>query len=209
MQKNQEMNIKKLSSVKIIVIALLIVSVIVFGSLSWFTMSKEVEGSGMSLNAQSVPYIIETRSGSGYYKSQYDALHSQAMEWKISADHNFDNHNSTKKEDESQPALEPGDHGSLEFRVSPQSADTLTVDCLFQVKIYLEEESKDENDNTVTTITEIQDSTLAGYLSAHMLLFASYNSETGKYTNLIDNDNESLERILKNQSYIGDCKMYS
>ena len=57
----QEMNIKKLSSVKIIVIALLIISVIVFGSLSWFTMSKEVEGSGTQMTASDLPFELEVR----------------------------------------------------------------------------------------------------------------------------------------------------
>jgi len=46
-------------------------------------------------------------------------------------------------------------------------------------------------------------------LSVHMLLFAGYNSETGKYTNLIDNDNESLERILENQSYTKGENVYT
>ena len=207
--ENELKKMQRASLVKMFVIVMIVVAFAVFGSVAWFTQSREVEGSGVQMTAENVPYIIETRGDSGYYKSQYDTLHSEALEWKITSEHNLDNHSSAKKESESQPALEPGDHGSLEFRVSPQSADTLTVDCLFQVKIYLEEESKDENNNTVTTITEIQDSALAGYLSAHMLLFSGYNSETGKYTNLIDNDNEFLERILENQSYTKGENVYT
>ncbi len=60
MQEKQEMNIKKLSSIKIIAIALLIVSIIIFGSLSWFTMSKEVEGSGTQMTASDLPFEIKT-----------------------------------------------------------------------------------------------------------------------------------------------------
>jgi len=59
MQEKQEMNIKKLSSAKIIVIALLIVSVIIFGSLSWFTMSKEVEGSGTQMASTNNGFELE------------------------------------------------------------------------------------------------------------------------------------------------------
>ncbi|MEE3415384.1 MAG: hypothetical protein VZR53_08440 [Prevotella sp.] len=59
------MNIKKLSSVKIIVIVLLIISVIVFGSLSWFTMSKEVEGSGTQMTASDLPFEIATTGSKG------------------------------------------------------------------------------------------------------------------------------------------------
>ena len=49
----------------------------------------------------------------------------------------------------------------------------------------------DKINNTPTKkITEISDSTLSGFLNAHILLFAGYDETTGKYTNLINNNNE-------------------
>lgn len=192
---------KKRSLIKIACILVFLFIVWLFGSVAWFTMNKEVECTGAQIKAAGTPYIIETRSQSGYYKTQYDSLHSEAAEWMISAEHNLDNHISANEEDEQEPALEPGNHGSLEFRVSPQSTNTLTVDCLFEIKAYVETESDDGEGNTVTTITETNNSALAGYLNAHIMLFTGIDSGTGKLTGLIDNNNESLERILRNQTY--------
>jgi hypothetical protein len=55
-----------------IVIAVIVVLFVVFSSVAWFTMNREVEGAGVQMTAENVPYIIETRGDSGYYKSQYD-----------------------------------------------------------------------------------------------------------------------------------------
>ncbi|MBO6161917.1 MAG: hypothetical protein J6O53_01545 [Eubacterium sp.] len=171
-------------------------------------MNKEIEVEGMGVKAQGSPYIIETRNESGYYKDKYDTLQSEAMEWKISSAHNFDNHSSAKKVTEDEPALEPGDCGSLEFRVSPQSFDSITVDCLFEMKAYTEvivkdlngDPVKDENGDPVTALTEITTGNTAGYIEGHILMFSGID-EYGKYTGLIDNDNVALERILEDQTY--------
>lgn len=199
-EEEQQRN-RKVALVKLLAILIFFVLVIVFGSLAWFASNRQATATGMGVRAQGTPYRIETRSESGLYKAKYDLLHSDAMEWKISREHNFDSHISAKEENEETPALEPKDHGSLEFRVSPQSVDSLTVDCLFEIKAYVEQETEDDKGNTVTTLTELEDSTLSGFLSAHIMLFAGYDPQTGKYKDLIDNDNASLERLLKNQSY--------
>jgi len=183
--------------------ALLIFSVIVIviGSIAWFTMNDNNNANGMGVKAKGLPYIIETRSGSGYYSNIYNSLNSDAAEWKISSAHNFDNHSSAIEENEEEPALEPGDHGSLEFRINPINSDSLTVDCLFDIKAYSATETEDEHGVTTTTLTEINDSSLVGYISAHIMLFTNYDPQTGKYSGLIDNDNVSLERLLEDQVY--------
>ena len=187
--------------VQTIILLFLAFIIFVLATIAWFTMNKDTSAGGMGVKVSGLPFIIETRSGSGYYKDQYDMINYQAEEWKISSSHNFDNHSGSIEEDEVEPALEPGDFGSLEFRVSPQSMDTITVDCLFEIKAYLEETTTDEGDNEVTTITEISNSNLVRYLEGHILLFAGYDELTGKYTDLIDNNNESLQRILEDMTY--------
>ena len=191
---------QRASLLKMITITVIVVVFVVFSSVAWFTQSREVEGSGVQMTADNLPYEIETPGESGFYKSKYDLLHSNAMEWKISAAHNLDNHSSAKENDEEEPALEPGDHGSLEYRVNPKSTDSITVNSLFEVKAYLEEETVDENNQPKTKITEISDSTLSGFLNAHILLFTGVDA-TGKYTGLIDNNNENYERLLEDQVY--------
>lgn len=182
--------------------ALLVFSVIVIviGSIAWFSSNHSVTENGMGAKIQPVPYIIETRDSSGYYKNIYDQLNSDAAEWKISASHNFDNHTSAQTNEEDEPALEPGDRGTLEFRVSPISADTMTVDCIFDIKAYWAEETDDGNGGTTTTLTEVNETALVNFLNAHIMLFTGID-EHGKYTGLIDNNNASLARILHDQVY--------
>ncbi len=200
MSQDELKKMRRMSYIKMVAMVGIFVAVIAFSSIAWFTMNREVEGSGVQMRADDLPYEIITRGESGFYKSKYDLLHSDAMEWKISAAHNLDNHSSAKEDDEEEPALEPGDHGSLEYRVNPKSAESITVSSLFEVKAYLEEETVGENNTPTTTISEISDNSLSGFLNAHILLFTGVDA-TGKYTGLIDNDNENYERLLENQVY--------
>lgn len=177
-------------------------------SVAWFAMNREVEASRMGISAQGMPYTIQTRDSNGYYKKKWDKIGSDAMEWLVSKENNFDNPGRDLNQEEEEPGLEPGDSGVLEFRVKPNTSDSITVDCVFDVKAYLEtvvkdeqgNASLDEDGNPVTEITEISNDTLTGYIKAHIMLFSGYDSESGKYTGLIDND-QALRRVLANQTY--------
>ena len=161
----------------------------------------------MAVTAQSNPYTIQTRSESGYYSDIYASLGTGGMEWKISSAKSFDNHEDAKKEGETEPGLEPGDHGILEFRVNPNSADSITVDCVFDVKAYVETITLDGNNQPVTEVTEIDNSTLVGYLKAHIMLFSGIDAN-GKYTGLIGTDAQ-LRRVLSNQTYTRNGETYT
>ena len=192
----------------LIFFAAVVIVAIAIGTVAWFASNKDVGGNGMAVQVQGMPYTIQTRDSSGYYSTIYETLNTGGLEWKISSTDNFANHESAKKEGETEPGLEPGDHGTLEFRVNPNTTNTITVDCIFDMKAYLETTTTDEQANLVTAITEIDDSALVGYLKAHIMLFAGFNSDTGKYTGLISND-ESLRRVLANQTYIKDEDVYT
>ena len=181
---------------------------VIFGTIAWFTMSKETQASGMGVKVQAQPFTIQTRSGSGYYSDIYESLGTEGLEWKISSEYNFDNHDSAKIEGETEPGIEPGDHGILEFRVVPNNADSITVDCIFDIKAYVESTTLDGNGDPVKVVTEVDNSSLIGYLRAHIMLFSGYDTGTGKYTDLIGTD-ESLRRVLANQTYTRNGNTYT
>ena len=178
-------------------------------TIAWFTMNKSVETSGMGVKVQAMPYTIQTRDSSGYYKDKWDMIGSQAMEWKISSTKNFDNHEDAINTavGETAPGIEPGDHGILEFRVNPNNADTITVDCIFDIKAYVETTTTGENNQPVTEMTEITNSTLVGYLKAHIMLFSGIDAND-KYTGLIGTDAQ-LRRVLANQTYTRNGETYT
>ena len=177
-------------------------------TMAWFAINKDGGITGMGVKSQAMPYEIQTRNVSGFYKNQWEKLDSNALEWKVSADYNFDNNDGDLDGEETEPGLEPGDSGKLEFRVNPNYSSSITVDCIFDFKIYVEEivvdehgdPVLDENDEQVTAPKEIDNSTLLGYVKSHIMLFSGCDTNTGKYYGLISTDAE-LKRVLEDQIY--------
>ena len=137
-ESEEERRKQKKRVIKLLLLLVLIALIIVFASIAWFAMNKQTGAGGMGVKSQATPYTIQTRSESGYYKSKWDRINSDAAEWQVSPANNFDNHVQAMGEDEQEPGLEPGDSGMLEFRVDPNVSDSITVDCVFDVKAYLE-----------------------------------------------------------------------
>ena len=205
-----------ISLIKMSIPLVLCTVVFCLASVAWFAKNSEVEASGKGIAAQGMPYTIQTQDSSGYYKEKWEKTGSDAMEWLVSATNNFDNHEQALDLEETEPGIEPGDSGVLEYRVNPNTSDSITVDCVFEVKAYLETVEKDgqgkvstdESGNPITIITEVNDDTLSGYLNAHIMLFSGYDSEKKQYTGLIDND-QALRRVLKEQTYAKDDTIYT
>jgi hypothetical protein len=191
---------KKRSLVKLGAMGVLALIVVIFGTISWFAMNRETETSGMGIKIQGQPYTIQTRDSHGYYSDVYENLETDGIEWKISSTKSFDNHANAinAATGETDPGIEPGDHGILEFRVNPNNSDSITVDCIFDIKAYVETTTTDENDQQVTERTEINNSAVVGYLKAHIMLFSGIDANE-KYTGLIGTDAE-LRRVLTNQT---------
>lgn len=199
---------RRTSLIKLFAMGAALILLIVVGTISWFTMNREVENTGLQMTAEGAPFTIYTRSGSGTYNDVYESLETGGMEWQISSDYNFDNHENAKKEGETEPGIEPGDHGILEFRVSPNNDASITVDCVFDMKAYTETITLGANNTPVYTVTEMSDSSLVGYVKAHLMLFTGVDPNTGKYTGLIGND-ETLRRVLEDQTYTRNNTAYT
>lgn len=199
--------LKKVQLIKVSVILFFVALVMIFATLGWFTMNKDTDASGMGVKIQATPYTIQTRSSSGTYSDVYESLQTDSMEWKISSEYNFDNHETAKKEGETEPGLEPGDHGILEFRVNPNNTNTITVDCVFDMKAYYQPDTPVAPGEPEPEITEITNSTLVGYIKAHIMLFRGIDAN-GKYTGLISTD-EDLRRVLEQQTYQRNGEIYT
>ena len=128
-EQNQEMNIWKLSSTKIFVVVVLIISLIVFGSLSWFTMSREVEGSGTQMTANDFPFEIATKGSKGIrYQDLLTALnHSNKVgnETEISETIFYKTSGETDRimlrYDTGESEIGPGGRGALSLYLIPKN----------------------------------------------------------------------------------------
>ena len=58
--ENELKKMQRASLVKMFVIVMIVVMFAVFGSVAWFTQSREVEGSGVQMTASDLPFEIKT-----------------------------------------------------------------------------------------------------------------------------------------------------
>lgn len=187
---------KKMQKAALIKIgAMLVLSAIlfIFSSFAWFTNNKEVSESGLQMTAGGIPFTIEfPGEDEGYWIDQYHNLSNQTGIWLVDDDKNMDNGSGTTEE---KLGLEPGDSGTLEFRISPNETDTITVDICFTMRGIV----KQHDQNNSQQLTEISDTELMGFVASHIMLFTGIDSN-GKYTGLIQNSSD-LKRYLRNKTY--------
>lgn len=193
---SEELERKKMQKAALIKIgAMLVLSVIlfIFSSIAWFTNNKEVSESGLQMTAGGIPFTIEfPGEDEGYWIDQYHNLSNQTGIWLVDDDKNMDNGSGTTEE---KLGLEPGDSGTLEFRISPNETDTITVDICFTMRGIV----KQHDQNNSQQLTEISDTELMGFVASHIMLFTGIDSN-GKYTGLIQNSSD-LKRYLRNKTY--------
>ena len=187
---------KKMQKAALIKIgAMLVLSAIlfIFSSIAWFTNNKEVSESGLQMTAGGIPFTIEfPGEDEGYWIDQYHNLSNQTGIWLVDDDKNMDNGSGTTEE---KIGLEPGDSGTLEFRISPNETDTITVDICFTMRGIV----KQHDQNNSQQLTEISDTELMGFVASHIMLFTGIDSN-GKYTGLIQNSSD-LKRYIRNKTY--------
>ena len=193
---------KKMQKAALIKIgAMLVLSVILFilSSIAWFTNNKEVSESGLQMTAGGIPFTIEfPGEDEGHWIDQYHNLSNQTGIWLVDDDKNMDNGSGTTEE---KLGLEPGDSGTLEFRISPNETDTITVDICFTMRGIVKQRSQNSDSSTSSSqqLTEISDTELMGFVTSHIMLFTGIDSN-GKYTGLIQNSSD-LKRYLRSKTY--------
>lgn len=192
LKKNQKRSLIKLGTMGILTLIL-----VIFSTISWFTMNTQVESDGMSIKTGSMPYTIEfPGTDEGKYVSQYRTLTDQAGIWLVDNNKNMDNGSGTSEEE---LGLEPGDSGTLEFRLKPNGdTDTITVDICFTLRC-IEKPANSINATSNQQLNVITDQELLGFVSSHIMLFTGIDAN-GKYTGLIQN-NAQLQRYMRNKTY--------
>ena len=161
MSQDELRRMRRMSYIKMVAIFGFIIAVIAFSSIAWFTMNREVEGSGMNMKASESSYLIvtETEGENGNKKSKYHAyqesLHDgDASVWIMTADHNMKNYAADDV------GISPGSYGSVTFYVVPNS-DAVTLDLDFRITGY------SEDSGTLTPA----DTDVNTYLMGHIQLF--------------------------------------
>lgn len=181
-------NMRKAALIKMIAMGVFLVVVIIFGSIAWFTSSKEVEGTGMQMTASYNGFNLQVENTgnigfSPLYSFLEDSIHGntgtitndeengQYVQWRM-----------TDGDDQ----LKPGSEGSLEFTVISTGADISSLHYSIKLRTFTEQvevSEEEENGKTVQVqniigLNEITDESGSvderkgsEYLKHHILFF--------------------------------------
>lgn len=190
--------LRKNALTKLAVMGVFTAAIIAFQSIAWFTMNREVDGTGMEMAAQGTNYTLEMIGDSnGLY---YDDFHSKVIDsdsviWTMSPadatgmEQNFGNY--TQAEDN---GIYPGCSGCISFNIIPNADSEISLNFSFEVLGY----NSELNENSEVVMNQLnseEDADVINYLNGHILLFENYDKNTGKYSNLIQTS-EDMNRVM-------------
>ena len=134
--------------------AMLIVTaiILIFSSIAWFTMNREVIGNGMEMTASDLPFELKTEGSAGLYDDYFQLFDTEyqsenvtsgtnnKMIWQLSSQSHMDNYwtgtgtptkddlDKIKSIESSDYGLSPGDYGQIKFTVVPtNNSDMFSV----------------------------------------------------------------------------------
>lgn len=180
---------RKAALIKMLAMGVFVVVVMIFGSIAWFTMNKDVSNTGMGVKIGSDAYQIVPVDGiDSIYQDYYnyiDNYSSDALVWKMNDESNMENFTGDV-------GISPGSFGTISFYVQPRD-ESINLDLTFSIVGYEyseevvttvategEEESETTTSGEEATETTTQetvrtmstvDADLQNYLAGHILLF--------------------------------------
>ena len=209
MSQDELKKIRRMSYIKMAAMVGVFVAVLAFGSIAWFTQSREVEGSGVQMKATYDGFDLQVSgNGSIGFSNLYASLENaikgnsgtitnnetdgQFIRWRMENDDD---------------KLSPGSEGVLNFKVISRGADISRLQYNLTIRAFVEETetTQQEVDGElvpVTTVTGIDEITSehgtasqklgANYLRGHILYFKSRTGTSGnyQYSGFIDNPSD-------------------
>ena len=169
MTQDELKKMRRASYIKMVAMFGFVVAVMVFSSIAWFTMNREVEGSGAQMTSTDLPFDLKTVSNVPPNSAvpNADLLNSKYADGETvtkkieNIDTAVGNITSNtdgsikwllNSEDDFYKGIQPGSHGMLQFYIVPKDpTQNLTVTCHLNLTPYkmIEVEADDGNGGTV------------------------------------------------------------
>jgi hypothetical protein len=196
----EKKRIQKNALIKMGTMGILSMILLIFFTISWFTMNTQVESGGMQIAAGGPNYeILVLENGSnGQYYADYHSLvkDSSAVVWQMVDANNMGNYNDTSQN----PGIKPGSYGMVSFYVKPLVD---TVDLSFNFEILGYEYDEDAVNSTDKMKLLDSDESPALFLNGHILLFEKRTGTTEDnfvYSKPILS-NEDMQRVISRNTY--------
>ncbi len=185
-------NMNRAKLIRLVSMLIFSVAILVFASIAWFTMNKDVGTSGMGVKVGPLPFELKTSGSTGLYDGFLDdtvsgygsgstTAESAGIKWKLTSASNVENlysesgtptsaqFNEITRSDSEQYGLNPGDSGTLEFSIIP---NTPPVSVSFKLEVTGYKASFDSsNYKTDDDLVLVSDSAVNNYKSSHILFF--------------------------------------
>lgn len=196
---DERRRMQKNALMKMAAVAMFAVATVVFGSIAWFASNKNITGSGMGVAVKNNAFDLKTAGSAGLYDGFLDSVVSgygnglttsgtQGIKWKLtnsSEMHNYYDGDETPdlreitRRDSSDYGLKPGDSGTLQFTIVPNSAEELNIKLNLDVTGYqavyaLENGVYYKTNDAMTVVT---DQTINHFLSSHIYFFYKDENE--------------------------------
>ena len=195
MDLKEKQNNRKRALIKLGAMGVITVIILIFATIAWFTMNREVGTSGMGVKSKGLSFELITLSGDNTNKNgvYYDPYHTAIREnesegydiWLVDSGSNINNYSNTGTDDGTL-GIEPGSSGTIKYYIKPY--EDVTVTFTFQTIGYRAHTTTVGGQETVS-MTEL--SSAAGrpacFLNGHILLFEGHDSY---YTGLIPTGND-------------------
>ncbi len=198
MSQDELKKMRRMSYIKMVAMVGIVVAILAFSSIAWFTMNREVEGSGVQMTASDLPFELKASGTDILFTQRLGEVAPRyvdgetvtggrmtsggkaAIRWVMTSQSNMqnlrENGDTTSLADitsleSDKYGLSPGDHGTISFTVVPTNkASTLNIDFNTLITCYAAEYD-DGYEDTDEELTIIDDSNITNYLKGHILFF--------------------------------------
>ena len=198
--------IRRNAYIKMAAMVGIVVAVMAFGSIAWFTMSREVEGQGVQMTAEEAPFEIQvsgehglfddyiSRVDSSYHAGTVTSGSNQNITWLLTS--NPENHMENLYTEEGEPdmqqiqklesdsyGLSPGDSGTLRLTLVPKSKEPVEVKLNLKTTFYKTEFERNGNQKDVFAPMSSNDSNEAAAMrmaAGHIQFFYMDSNNTQK-----------------------------
>jgi len=210
--------------IKMVAIVGIIVTALVFGSVAWFTESREVEGSAVQMTGDNLPFeIVVTQAEHSAAESAYNSKIEQlgydtqqritgeksAIRW-VMTDESENNTNTSL-------GIRPGSYGSFVFYIYPKDKRDMTIEFSLNATGYYAEfdasNEKQIKDDSFISLTEkaktpedgateltSKYTKAANFLKGHILFFLNHDvlaeDELNETTDVLKYYDERLDSVF-------------
>ena len=153
-EEQERRKVRRAALIKMAAMGIFVVVVMVFSSIAWFTVNKEVEGTGATMKAGDSMFEIKTSGSTGLYDSYISRVDSEysndlqssnanhKITWHLTKSNASDTDGNMKnlytgenpnlaeitKLESSDYGLSPGDYGTLKFSIVPKTSEVFSVE---------------------------------------------------------------------------------